>query len=142
MVRNKDVSCAEACQVRNARVAAILSTFLLACLLAAGSWGTAQTLPDAPSAHKTKQSTAAPVADKGWPRTFNSGTDTFTVYQPQVDKWDSDRVYLYSAVEAQNQSKKSSTYGVIWFNARAEVDKLNRTVTLDQVQLTKVNFPS
>ena len=31
---------------------------------------------------------------------------------------------------------------MIWFNARAEVDKLNRSVTLDQVQLTKVNFPA
>ena len=31
---------------------------------------------------------------------------------------------------------------MIWFNARAEVDKLNRAVTLDQVQLTKVNFPA
>jgi hypothetical protein len=142
MVRNKDVSSVELRQAGNAGVIAIVPAFLLVCLLGAGSWGTAQTLPDAPSAHKTKQSSAAPVADKGWPRTFNSGTDTFTVYQPQVDKWDSNRVYLYSAVEAQNQSKKSSNYGVIWFNARAEVDKLNRTVTLDQVQLTKVNFPT
>ena len=48
-----------------------------------------------------------------------------------------------SAVEVANPTKKSSNYGaVIWFNARAEIDKLNRTVTLDQLQLTKANFPA
>lgn len=38
--------------------------------------------------------------------------------------------------------RKSANYGALWFNARAEIDKLNRTVTLDQVQLSKVNFPT
>ena len=43
-------------------------------------------------------------------------------------------VYLYSAVEVKNQSKDSNpNYGVVWFNARTEVDKINRLVTLDQV---------
>ena len=101
----------------------------------------AQTLPNAPSAQKAKSSASA-TTDKGWPRTFTSGADTFTIYQPQVDKWDGNRLYLYSAVEAKNPTAKSSSYGVIWFNARAEVDKINRTVTLDEVQLTKVNFPA
>jgi hypothetical protein len=119
-----------------------LSAFLLVCPLFVGLFTAAQALPDAPSAHKTKQSTAALVADKGWPRIFSSGADTFSIYQPQVEKWDGNRAYLYSAVEVENATAKSSNYGVIWFNARTEVDKLNRSVTLDEVQLTKVNFPS
>jgi hypothetical protein len=36
----------------------------------------------------------------------------------------------------------AAKYGVVWFNARTEVDKINRLVTLDQVQLTKVKFPA
>jgi hypothetical protein len=36
----------------------------------------------------------------------------------------------------------AAKYGVVWFNARTEVDKINRLVTLDQVQLTKVTFPA
>ena len=114
---------------------------MLACLLGSSA-ALAQKLPDAPSAQKAKQSASKPPTDKGWPRTFSSGADTFSVYQPQVEKWDGNRVYLYSAVEVENKTAKSSNYGVIWFNARTEVDKLNRTVTLDQVQLTKVNFPA
>jgi hypothetical protein len=104
----------------------------------------AQKLPDAPSAAKqqNKQPASASTAEQAWPRTFTRSTDTFSIYQPQVDKWDGDRLYLYSAVEVANPSKKSTNYGVIWFNARAEIDKLNRTVTLDQLQLTKANFPA
>ena len=125
------------------RFVLLLSASLLSCCLAV-----AQKLPDAPSATKqqskqqTKQAAPASTAEQAWPRTFTSGTDTFSVYQPQVEKWDGDRLYLYSAVEVANANNKSTNYGVIWFDARAEVDKLNRTVTLDQLQLTKVNFPS
>ncbi len=121
---------------------AISLLFLISVCWLFSTFSAAQKLPDAPSAQKAKQSTPAQPGDKGWPRTFSSGTDKFTVYQPQVDKWDGNRLYLYAAVEVQNQSKKSSNYGVIWFNARTEIDKINRTVTLDQVQLTKVNFPA
>ncbi len=104
--------------------------------------GAAQKLPDAPSAAKAQPSTAASQADKGWPRSFSSSTDKFTLYQPQIEKWDGNRLYLYSAVEVTSAGKTSANYGVAWFNARAEVDKVNRTVLLDQVELTKVNFPA
>ena len=73
---------------------------------------------------------------------MTSGTDTFLVYQPQVDKWEGNRIDLYSAVELKAGKDSAARYGVIWFNARTEVDKVNRLVTLDQVQLTKVTFPA
>jgi hypothetical protein len=104
--------------------------------------GAAQKLPDAPSTAKAKPATPASQADKGWPRTFSSSTDKFTLYQPQIEKWDGNRLYLYSAVEVTSAGKASANYGVVWFNARTEVDKVNRTVLLDQVELTKVNFPA
>ncbi|HMD97127.1 MAG TPA: metallopeptidase TldD-related protein, partial [Terriglobia bacterium] len=80
-------------------------------------------------------------SDSGWPRTFTSGPDTFVIYQPQVDKWDGNRIDLYSAVEFKAGKDSPAKYGVVWFQARTEVDKLNRLVTLDQAQLTKVRFP-
>jgi hypothetical protein len=99
-----------------------------------------QTLPNAPSAQKAKQQTTQ-TSDTGWPRTVTSGTDKFIIYQPQVDKWDGNLVDLYAAVELKSGTNGASKYGVVWFEARTEVDKLNRQVTLDQVQLTKVKFP-
>ena len=127
--------------IRRFAVAALVSLFA-SCLAAA------QKLPDAPSSTKQQakpsasQPASASAAEKAWPRTFSSGGDSFSIYQPQVDKWEGNRIYLYSAVEVSNTAKKSANYGVIWFNARTEIDKLNRTVTLDQINLTKVNFPA
>jgi hypothetical protein len=99
-----------------------------------------QQLPNAPSAQKAKTQSASPK-DTGWPRTFTSGADTFTVYQPQVDKWEGNVIDLYSAVELKTGKDSAAKYGVVWFQARTEVDKVNRLVTLDQATVTKVKFP-
>ena len=39
-------------------------------------------------------------------------------------------------------TKQDTDYGVIWFSARTEVDKVNRMVTLDSFVLTKQSFPT
>ena len=43
-------------------------------------------LPTAP-AHVFAQATQAAANDQGWPRECQSGSITFTVYQPQVESW-------------------------------------------------------
>ena len=117
-----------------------LFQLILVCLaIGCSAWG--QNLPNAPSAQKaTVQKERA--SEAAWPRTMTSGTDTFLIYQPQVDKWEGNRIDLYSAVELKAGQDSAARYGVIWFNARTDVDKVNRLVTLDQVQLTKVTFPA
>ena len=113
---------------------------LLVFCLAATFVNAQQDLPNAPSAQKTTLKTIA--EDKGWPRTFKNGQVEYVVYQPQVDKWDGNRIYLYSAVEMKSGTKSPPKYGVVWFNARTEVDKVNRLVTLDQAEVSKVEFPA
>ena len=100
----------------------------------------AQDLPNAPSAQKAKVQAAQPPKE-GWPRTFTSGADTFTVYQPQVDKWEGDQISVYCAVEVKAGKDAAARYGVVWLQGRTDVDKVNRLVTLDQVKITKVKFP-
>ena len=108
-------------------------------LLVSTPWAE-QPMPNAPSAQQPKTQTKPP-SESGWPRTFTSGADTFTIYQPQVDKWDGNSVELYSAVEFKASNESPAKYGVVWFRARTDVDKLNRLVTLDHAQVTKVRFP-
>lgn len=79
--------------------------------------------------------------EHAWPRTFTSGINTFTVYQPQLDKWDENLVDLYCAVELTTGKGTAPKYGVVWIQARTEVDKINRLVTLDQAKITHVKFP-
>ena len=101
---------------------------------------TSQNLPNAPSTQKQELATIS--KDTGWPRTLKDGTQEFVIYQPQVDRWDGNRIYLYSAVEMKKGAQTASQYGVVWFSARTEVDKVNRLVTLDTVDISKVNFPT
>src|SRR5215475_2832929 len=110
-----------------------------------------QTLPDAPKAkiNNSQPTGIQPTGTKptkssesSWPRTFTNGANAFTVYQPQVDKWDQNLVDFYCAVELKTGKESAPKYGVVFVQARTEVDKVNRLVTLDQAKITKVKFPS
>lgn len=116
-----------------------LLQIILACVMN-GSPARAQTLPDAPNAQRSKVQNAQSSEAK-WPRAVKSGADTFLIYEPQIDTWEGNSINLYAAVEFKTEADRASNYGVVWFSARTEVDKVNRLVTLEQAQLTKVKFP-
>ena len=119
------------------------TTILLLSVLLLDNSGYAQEhLPDAPSATLAGKTNRARLSDSGWPRTFTSAHNTFKIYQPQVDKWEGNLISLYSAVEVTTGKDKATKYGVVWLQARTEVDKVNRIVTLDQIKITKVSFPT
>jgi hypothetical protein len=59
-----------------------------------------------------------------------------------VDKWNENLVELYCAIELKTGKETAPKYGVVWIQARTEVDKVNRLVTLDQAKITKVKFPA
>jgi hypothetical protein len=109
--------------------------------LLSGSQTRAQTPAEAPGAQKEGNAQKAEPSEANWPRTMKNGADTFVIYQPQIEKWEDNRVYLYAAVEFKTAPDSPAKYGVVWFNARTEVDKVNRLVTLEQAELTRVKFP-
>jgi hypothetical protein len=87
----------------------------------------------------------APPPDAGgdpWPREVPAAGATIQIFQPQIDSWSGNQLQAYSAVGVRNIATKATDYGVIWFSARTEVDKVNRLVTLDNFQVTKENFPT
>jgi len=108
-----------------------------------------QSLPDAPSAvlrtpqHSKPQGlVAAERVDEPWPRKLQHGDETISIYQPQVEAWAGDGVRAYAAIAVVGQTHKAAKYGVVWFTAQTEVDKVNRQVTLDNFQITRVKFPA
>ena len=112
-----------------------------------------QSLPDAPSFSRPtperSNSEASPGAsvverrvDEAWPRKATRGDETISMYQPQVETWKGDEVHAYAALSVVSTSNKTTRYGVLWFTARTEVDKVNRQVTLDDFRVTKVKFPT
>ena len=91
-----------------------------------------------------RQQTGSPTADgdEGWPREVKSGDTTFKVHQPQLESWDGVLLQAYVAIEVRVTGSDKPSYGAALFSARTDVDKVDRMVTLDNVKILKVIFPS
>ncbi len=100
-------------------------------------------LPEGPNSRASSDATRAEKhVDEVWPRKVTHGNETISMYQPQVETWKGDEVHAYAALAVTSTANKTTKYGVLWFTARTEVDKVNRQVTLDDFQITKVKFPT
>ncbi len=82
-----------------------------------------------------------PSADP-WPRQLTSGDNTFSIFQPQYDRWEQGRLDGRSAVAVEGQASPEPRYGVIWFTARTQVDKETQMVTLEELTVSKADFPT
>ena len=77
-----------------------------------------------------------------WPRQLTSGDNTFSVFQPQYESWNQGRLSGRAAVAVEDPVSSQPKYGVIWFTARTEVDKESRMVTLEDLTISKTDFPT
>lgn len=80
--------------------------------------------------------------DGDWPRVYVVGTTTNTVYQPQVESWDGYTLTARNAVAVQTPDRPQPTYGVMKVQAHTMVNKTDRTVDLQNVQVLSSDFPS
>jgi hypothetical protein len=96
--------------------------------------------PSTPLRRPTSTRTATPV----WPRVIEDSGRTFTIYQPQIDKFDDTVLEARAAVQVDTPvgEKTQTTYGVIWIRANAFIDKETELVQLDDIQITKASFPT
>jgi hypothetical protein len=82
------------------------------------------------------------MTDNGWPRVVSAGDLQVTIYQPQVEAWDDDRIRSRAAVSVRTAASAVPIYGVVWFSARTDVDRENRLVTLNDISVERASFPS
>ncbi|MBL8228716.1 MAG: hypothetical protein JNL98_09580 [Bryobacterales bacterium] len=83
-----------------------------------------------------------PQAEDSWPRTVQSGAATVSIYQPQVDRWDGFKLEMHGAVSVQPEKDASPVFGAITLEAKTLVDKPQRLVTLEDLKVVTVSFPS
>lgn len=81
------------------------------------------------------------TSDSGWPRKFAIGNNSVAVYQPQIEEWTGNSFAARAAMAITQGSSKQPLYGVLWFTARAEIDKVNRLVTLSDFKVKKISIP-
>jgi len=98
--------------------------------------------PAKPAAQTTPKPTPPPSPGDPWPRMVTYQGATISIYQPQIESWKGNQLSARSAVKVKTSGTQSTDYGVIWFTAQTEVDKVNRVVTLLNFTVTKQSFPT
>jgi len=111
---------------------------LIVCLVLGASPG----VPGAARAQTLPAGQAVNPATLTWPRVFTTNGCQFALYQPQIDSWRGENLSGRFAAGVRSLATSNETYGVVFFTARTEVDKVNRLVTLDDFQLTRTVFPT
>jgi len=83
-----------------------------------------------------------PVPVDPWPRDVTLSNADALIYQPQIDSWQGNLLSWRVAVALRPTGVKDETFGVLWGTARTEVDRTTRTVQLEEVNVSKINFPT
>ena len=83
-----------------------------------------------------------PLPADPWPRQINLSNATALMYQPQVSQWDGNQISFKSALGIKRKGVKDETFGVMFATARTQVDKVNRTVVFENLQISKTVFPT
>ena len=85
---------------------------------------------------------APQVIGDQWPRQVTLADGTALIYLPQVNSWEGNRLSFRAAVSVKKAGANDETFGVIWGTARTDVDRVTRMVSLEELSLTQVRFPT
>src|SRR4051794_34926977 len=83
---------------------------------------------------------AALDEESPWPRVKSANGNKVTLHLPQVERWTSNWFTARAVVEIKPADAKKDSLGVVWFEAHGTVDRSNRIVTLDRLEVTKGRF--
>jgi hypothetical protein len=83
-----------------------------------------------------------PPVDEGWPRQLTSKGMTAVIHEPQVESWDGFNLKAHAAVSVRPTVKQEPVYGVMTFTAKTLVDKTERIVSLEDLEIAEAKFPS
>ena len=77
-----------------------------------------------------------------WPNQFNAGGQDFTVYPPQLERWQADRLEGQAAVAVQPAGAEKPVFGTVWLSARTELDPATGLVTVRDIKAGRASFPT
>src|SRR5512141_1448246 len=109
---------------------------VLAVLLSAAGWP----LPVGAQGASTPAKSSSP-ADP-WPRVIDLANGQVLVYQPQINAWNGNQLSFRAALAIKPEGATQESYGVVMATARTQVDKVARTVVLENMAISKVDFPT
>ena len=81
-------------------------------------------------------------ASSPWPLEVKDNGRTFLIYQPEIDKWENNRLDGRSAVSVRSDADGPPNFGMIYFSARTDPDGNNRTLVVHDAVVSKADFPA
>jgi hypothetical protein len=82
------------------------------------------------------------AADVDWPREIDTPRGLVVIYQPQPDNLDNNTLEARAAVSVSLTGEPDAIYGAVWFKARLETNREDRTATIADVEVTQIRFPN
>lgn len=74
-----------------------------------------------------------------WPREMTSTKNKVTLYQPQLEKFEGNDLEARMAISI--KTKGDLVFGAVWLKSIVSTDLEERTVTLENIKVSKINFP-
>src|SRR5205085_2367215 len=101
----------------------------------------------APSSYPSESAAAAvtTTSEVSWPRVVVAAGATNLIYEPKVDSWDGYKLVARNAVEVQPTPQGQGlepAFGVLTIRATTLVNKTDRTVDLNHIEIVGGDFPS
>ena len=76
-----------------------------------------------------------------WPKKIEKNGARIVIYQPQVESLTAIRLEARSAVSVTNDDFTSPVFGAMWFDCSISTDRDERTVILQDMEVTAAKFP-
>jgi len=80
-------------------------------------------------------------AEGSWPREIATSEGVVVLYQPQPEKFEGNILKGRAAVSVELKESTEPVFGAVWFNARLDTDRAERTATIAALSVTEVRFP-
>jgi hypothetical protein len=85
--------------------------------------------------------TGVEVQQDDWPREIVTNKGVIVMYQPQPEALDGNTLKARAAVGIELPDK-APVFGAVWFDARLETDRTERTALITDVKVREVRFPN
>lgn len=90
--------------------------------------------------HTNLFANAIDLDQEGWPRDMTFKKGVITIYQPQIESFEENRIEARAAL-AIKQKDKAPVFGAMWFSSRAVTDLDTHLVLFDEIIVESLKFP-
>jgi len=78
---------------------------------------------------------------KNWPREINVSNAVITIFQPQLESFNGNKIKVRAAISVLKKGEKEPEYCAVWIDAKVKTDKSKRTASFEDIKIDKFAYP-